>query len=79
VLFANDVHAQFNAFITDEYGRTCNQFADLMLAFAAKGAIEGVLGITVTGLAHILFVPCWGVTSDNCPDRGESLTDTIEQ
>jgi hypothetical protein len=43
VLFADDVHAQLDAFIADEYGRARNQLADLMLALAAEGAVEGVL------------------------------------
>ena len=43
VLLADDVHAQLDAFIADEHGRTGNQLADLMLALAAKGAVESVL------------------------------------
>ncbi|MND40891.1 hypothetical protein D3C80_316380 [compost metagenome] len=39
VLFANDVHAQFDAFIADEYCRSCNQLADLVLALSAEGAV----------------------------------------
>ena len=33
MLFADDIHAQFDTFIADEHGRTSNQLADLMLAF----------------------------------------------
>ena len=40
VLFADDVHAEFDAFIADEYGRSGNQLADLMLALSAEGAIQ---------------------------------------
>jgi hypothetical protein len=43
VLLADDVHAQLDAFIADEYGRTGNQLTDFMLALAAERAIEGVL------------------------------------
>ena len=57
VLFADNVHAQFNAFITDKYGRSRNKLADLVLALAAKGTIKGILGVTAAGLAHIGPVP----------------------
>jgi hypothetical protein len=43
VLLADDVHAQLDAFIADEYGRAGNELANLMLALAAEGAVEGVL------------------------------------
>ena len=36
ILFPNNIHAEFNAFITDEYGRTCDQLANFMLALATK-------------------------------------------
>ena len=45
VLLADDIHAQFDAFIADEHGRAGNELAHLMLALAAEGAIEGVLGV----------------------------------
>jgi hypothetical protein len=57
VFLADDVHAQFNAFITDKYGRSRNKLADLVLALAAKGTIKGILGVTAAGLAHIGPVP----------------------
>ena len=44
VLFADDVHAQLDAFIADEHGRTGDQLANLMLGFPAERAIERVLG-----------------------------------
>ena len=44
VLFADDVHAQLDAFITDEHGRPCDQLANLMLGFPAERAIKRVLG-----------------------------------
>ena len=37
-LIAHDVVAQINAFVANEYRRTCDQLFDLVLAFAAKGA-----------------------------------------
>jgi hypothetical protein len=36
VLFTDDVHAQLNALIADEYRWTSNQLAHLMLAFATE-------------------------------------------
>src|SRR5713226_7310844 len=54
VLLADDVHAQLDALIADEHGRTGNELADLVLALAAERAIERVLGIASADLAH----PC---------------------
>src|SRR5262249_27596776 len=45
VLFADDVRAQLDAFITDEHGRSGNELADLVLALTTERAIERVLGI----------------------------------
>ena len=53
VLFADDVHAQFDAFIADEHSRAGNQLADLMLALSAEGAVEGILRIAAGGLGHM--------------------------
>ena len=39
VLFANDVHAEFDTFIANEHGRARNQFTDLMLRLTAKRTI----------------------------------------
>ncbi len=55
--FTNDVHAKFNAFITDENGRTRDQLSHLMLAFAAKRAVERVLGFGTAGFAHSVLRP----------------------
>src|SRR5262249_32318913 len=52
VFLADDFHAQFDAFIADGHGRARNQLADLVLALSAEGAIEGVLGLRSTRLAH---------------------------
>src|SRR5690606_22595027 len=55
VLLADDVHAQLDAFIADEYRRARDQLADFMLALAAEGAVQRVLRITaaVADLAHV--------------------------
>ena len=42
VLFTDDIHAELNAFIADEYGWARNKLTDLMLTFSAKRAIEGI-------------------------------------
>src|SRR5258708_11960036 len=52
IFLADDLHAQFDAFITDEHRRARNQLTDLVLALSAEGAIEGVLGLRSTRLAH---------------------------
>ena len=44
-LFADNVHAQLDTFITDEHGRARNQLANFVLALAAKRAIEGAFAI----------------------------------
>jgi hypothetical protein len=55
VLLADDVHAKLDAFIADEHGRSGNQLADFVLALPAEGAVEGVLGIGSTHLAHSII------------------------
>src|SRR3546814_16724915 len=52
VLFADDVHAELDAFIADEHGRTRDELPHLMLALAAEGAVESILGIAAAGLGH---------------------------
>src|SRR6202011_5986800 len=54
VLLADDVHAQFDAFVADEYRRAGDELAHLVLALAAERAIERVLGLAASDLAH----PC---------------------
>jgi hypothetical protein len=44
-LLADDVHAQLDAFIADEHGRTGDQLAHLVLALAAERAVERVLAV----------------------------------
>ena len=52
VLLADDVHAQFDAFVADEHGRPGDQLADLVLALAAERAVERVLRVAAAGFAH---------------------------
>ena len=52
-LLADDVHAQFDAFVADEHGRPGDELANLMLALAAERAVERVLGVAV-GFGHCL-------------------------
>jgi hypothetical protein len=54
-LFANDVIAQFDAFVTDEDGRTRNQLANFVLALAAKRTVKvfSVLVLTAGFIANI--------------------------
>jgi hypothetical protein len=51
-LLADDILAQLNAFIADEYRRPGDELADLMLALAAESAIERTLRIAAGDLAH---------------------------
>src|SRR5262249_51295932 len=53
VLLADDVHAQFDAFVADENGRAGDELAHLVLALAAERAVERILGIATADLAHL--------------------------
>ena len=44
-LFADDVHAQLDAFVADEHRRTGNQLADFVLAFATEGTVQRVFAV----------------------------------
>jgi hypothetical protein len=46
VLFADDVHAQFNAFITDEHGGPGYQFPDFVLTFSTERTVKNVFVIS---------------------------------
>src|SRR5208282_6296419 len=50
-LLADDVHAQFDAFIADEHGWAGDELADFVLALAAERAIESIFGVAF-GLGH---------------------------
>src|SRR6516165_4499674 len=53
VFLADDVHAQFDAFVVDENGRAGDELAHLMLALAAERAIERFLRFAVADLVHL--------------------------
>jgi hypothetical protein len=53
VLLANDIHAQFDALVADEHGRSGNELAHLMLALAAERTVECILGVATADLAHL--------------------------
>ena len=60
-LFADDVHAELDAFIADEHGRAGNELAHLVLALAAEAAIEGIAGVAPRfGGWHVLNAPPLG-------------------
>src|SRR5262245_10098571 len=52
VLLADDVHAQFDAFVADKYGRAGDELAHLVLALAAERAVERILGFAAADLGH---------------------------
>jgi hypothetical protein len=74
VLLADDVHAQFDAFIADEHGWTGDQFANLVLGLAAERAIERVLRRLARGgfFGHRLH--SWRRPSPPYPASAETLT-----
>src|SRR4029077_15068030 len=58
ILLANDIHAKFNAFVANEDSGAGDKLAHLVLAFAAERAVQRVLRIAATNLAHsILRLP----------------------
>ena len=54
-LLPDDVHAEFDAFVADEHGRTRDQLAHFVLALAAEAAIERVLAVATRIVRH--FAP----------------------
>lgn len=56
-LFVDDVHAELDTFIADEHGRSGDQLAHLVLAFAAEGAVEGVLGALSFAFVTHFYLP----------------------
>ena len=52
ILLADDIHAQFDALVAGKHGRTGDELAHLVLALAAERAIERVLGLAASDLAH---------------------------
>src|ERR1700736_5411915 len=69
VLLADDIHAQLNAFVADEYGGTRDQLADLMLALAAERAIQRVLGVARADLTHPCLRPPFDSIRSTAPFR----------
>src|SRR4029077_14643299 len=55
ILLANDIHAKFNAFVADEDRGAGDKLAHLVLAFAAERAVQRVLRIAATNLAHSIL------------------------
>src|SRR5579863_4995655 len=55
MLLTNDIHAEFDAFIADEYRRASDELAHLVLGFAAERAVQGILRIR--RLAHAYSCP----------------------
>ena len=76
VLLADDVHAEFDAFVADEHRRAGDELADLMLALAAKGAVERILGIAAADLAHVCSPDRIGPPGESTQtlDTGAGLT-----
>jgi hypothetical protein len=52
VFLADNVHAEFDALVADEDRGAGDEFADFMLAFAAKRAVKRILGIAAADFAH---------------------------
>ena len=52
MLFTDDVHAEFDAFVADEHGWPRDELADLVLALAAERAVQNVFCVAATGLIH---------------------------
>jgi len=57
VLFTDNIHAELYALVADEDRGSRNEFTHLMLAFAAKGAIEelAVLVLAAGIIAHTSY------------------------
>jgi hypothetical protein len=53
ILLADNVHAKFDALLADKHGRAGDELAHLVLALAAKRAVERILGIASADLAHL--------------------------
>ena len=55
VLFTDDIHAQFDTFVTDKHIRPGDEFSDLVLTLAAERAVKGVFAVCfgVVGFTHL--------------------------
>src|SRR5215470_15353940 len=52
VLLTDDVHAELDALIANEHGRSSDQLPDLVLALAAKRAVERIFRVAAAGFGH---------------------------
>src|ERR1700736_5395034 len=69
VLLADNIHAQLNAFVADEYGGARDQFANFVLALAAERAIQRVLGVARADLTHSYLRPPFDPVRSIAPFR----------
>jgi hypothetical protein len=55
--FADNIHAQLNAFITDEHGWPCNQLANFVLRLTAKRTIKCAFAVacSAANFAHEFY------------------------
>src|SRR6185437_1456885 len=67
VLFANDIHAQLDAFIADEHGGTRDELTDLVLALAAERAVQGALAVAARGFGHLPVSLSYGAWATEAP------------
>src|SRR5262249_20128036 len=74
VLLGDDIHAQFDALVADEYGRAGDELAQLVLALAAERAVKGILGIATADLAHLRIPTRYKVITAVTPQVETSLT-----
>ena len=64
VFLSDDVHAQLDAFVADEDGRSGNQLANFVLALAAKRAVKRIFAVAPTAVADLAhFTNCPFVTT----------------
>src|SRR5215472_19112754 len=61
VLFTDDIHAEFDAFVADEDRGAGDELADLVLALPAERAVERVLRVAAAGFGHDRSVYTRGV------------------
>jgi len=56
VLLTDDIHAELDALVADEDGRTGDELAHLVLTLPAERAVQGGLGIAARGFGHGRFL-----------------------
>ena len=52
-LFADNIHAEFDTFITDKDGWPRNQLTHLVLAFATKATVKCVFAVVAARIRHL--------------------------